>query len=230
MEIEELFKGKFLTSPANIKTKLEKIKAYIFDWDGVFNNGIKFDSTSLFNEVDAMGINMIRFNHYKRKGTMPIMAIITGERNTAAHALADREHFESVYYKIKHKSIALEHLNKQYNILPEEVAFVFDDILDLDVSAQVGIRIMVQRQSCNPLLIKYALDRNLVDYLTANDGNHNAIREASELLMGLTGIYNETLDDRIAFNDLYRKYINTRNAIPTEYYTIDGDTIIAKKL
>jgi 3-deoxy-D-manno-octulosonate 8-phosphate phosphatase (KDO 8-P phosphatase) len=161
---------------------------------------------------------------------MPIMAIITGERNTAAHALAEREHFESTYYKIKHKSTALEHLCKQHNLTPEEVVFVFDDILDLDVSAKVGIRIMVQRQNCNPLLIKYALERNLVDYLTANDGNQNAIREASELLMGLTGIYNETLDDRIAYNDLYRKYITTRNNIPSDFYTIDGDAIVARKL
>ena len=85
-EIEHLFKGRFLTPPANIEAKLEKIKAYIFDWDGVFNNGQKDENnTSLFNEIDAMGINMLRFNHYKRKGAMPIFGIITGERNSAAH-------------------------------------------------------------------------------------------------------------------------------------------------
>ncbi len=230
MEIENLFKGRFLTAPAHIQAKLKKVKAYIFDWDGVFNNGQKDErNTSLFNEIDAMGINMLRFNHYKRIGSMPLFAIITGERNSASHTLAEREHMDAVYYKIKHKSTALEHLCKQHNLTPDEVLFVFDDILDLDVAWKVGIRIMVQRQSSNPLLIHYVLNRNLADYLTANDGNNHALREATELLIGLTGSYDETLNDRIAYNDLYRKYINLRNSLPTAFYTVDNDAIVAKK-
>lgn len=229
MEIEKLFKGRFLIPADKIKVKLEKIKAYIFDWDGVFNNGQKDErNTSLFNEIDAMGINMLRFNHYKRKGSMPLFAIITGERNSASHTLAEREHIDAVYYKIKHKSTALEHLCKQHNLTPEEILFVFDDILDLDVAAKVGVRMMVQRPA-NPLLIKYAEDRQLMDYLTANDGNNHALREVTELAIGLTGRYDETLNDRIAYNDLYRKYITLRNTLPTEFYTVDGDNIVAKR-
>ncbi|HTB32203.1 MAG TPA: phosphatase [Bacteroidia bacterium] len=229
MEIENLFKGRFLTPPANIRSKLEKIKAYIFDWDGVFNNGQKDErNTSLFNEIDAMGINMLRFNHYQRKGKMPLLGIITGERNSASHTLADREHMDFVYYKIKHKSTALEHLCIKHNITPEEVLFVFDDILDLDVAAKVGLRMMVSRPA-NPLVIKYAEERQLMDYLTANDGNSHALREVMELLIGLTGRYDETLNDRIAYNDTYRKFITLRNTLPTDYYTVDGDAIIEKK-
>lgn len=230
MELEKYFKGKFLTPPANILTKLEKVKAYVFDWDGVFNNGQKDErNTSLFNEIDAMGLNMLRFNHYKRKGSMPLFGIITGEKNSASHSLSDREHFDFVYYKIKHKSTALEHICKEHNITPDEVLFVFDDILDLDVAAKVGVRMMVSRPA-NPLVIKYALDRQLADYLTANDSSNHALREVTELLMGLTERFDETLDDRIAYNDTYRKFINLRNSLPTEYYTVDGDNIVARKL
>ncbi len=229
MEIENLFKGRFLTSPADILAKLEKVKVYIFDWDGVFNNGQKDENnTSLFNEIDAMGINMLRFNHYKRKGSMPLFGIVTGERNSASHTFADREHIDFVYYKIKHKRTALEHLCKQHNVTPEEVLFVFDDILDLDVAKKVGVRMMVSR-SANPLLLKYAENNQLMDYLTANDGNNHALREAIEMLIGLTGKYDETISDRIAYNDIYRKFITTRNSLPTEYYTVDGDDIVAKK-
>jgi len=88
---------------------------------------------------------------------------------------------------------------------------------------------MVDRPA-NPLLIKYAENRNLADYLTANDGNNHAVREIVELLIGLTGRYEETLSDRIAYNDLYRKYITLRNTLPTAYYTINGDAIVAKPL
>ncbi len=229
METANLFKGRFLTPAANIQAKLEKIKAYIFDWDGVFNNGQKDErNTSLFNEIDAMGINMLRFNYFKRKGEMPILGIITGERNSASHSLANREHMDFVYYKIKHKSTALEHLCNKHNITPDEVLFVFDDILDLDVAAKVGVRMMVSRPA-NPLLLKYAEERQLMDYLTANDGNNHAVREVVELLIGLTGRYAETLDDRITYNDTYRKFITLRNMLPTEYYTVEGDGIIARK-
>jgi 3-deoxy-D-manno-octulosonate 8-phosphate phosphatase (KDO 8-P phosphatase) len=230
-ELEKLFKGTFLTPPANIQVKLEKIKAYIFDWDGVFNNGQKDENnTSLFNEIDAMGVNLLRFNHYKRKGgTMPLFGIITGEKNSAAHTFSDREHIDFVYYKIKHKSIALEHLCKKRNIAPEEILYVFDDVLDLDVAKKAGVRMMVQRPA-NPLLINYAVSRNLADYLTANDGNNHAVREVVELLIGLTGRYDETISDRIEYNDTYQNFITLRNNLTTEYYTIDGDKIIAKKL
>ena len=230
MEIEKLFKGRFLTPAGEIKNKLEKIKAYIFDWDGVFNNGQKDErNTSLFNEIDAMGINMLRFNHYQRKGAMPFLGIITGEKNTAAHTLAEREHMDFVYYKIKHKSTALEHLCKQHNITPDEVLFMFDDILDLDVAAKVGLRMMVQRPA-NPLVTKYAEDRKLMDYLTANDSNNHAVREVTELLICLSGRFEDTLGDRIAYNDTYRKFITHRNTLPTGYYTIDGDSISPRKL
>lgn len=231
MELEHLFKGHFLTPPAEILAKLKKIKAYIFDWDGVFNNGQKDErNTSLFNEIDAMGINMLRFNHYKRNGeSMPLMGIITGERNYAAHSLSNREHLDFVYYKIKHKSTALEHICTTHNITPEEVLFVFDDILDLDVAAKAGVRMMVQRPA-NPLLINYAEKRHLFDYLTASDSGNHALREITEVLIGITGTFDETVSDRVEYNDLYRRYITLRNTLPTEYYTIDGDTIVAKKL
>jgi len=231
MNIEEFFKGRFYTPTTEILAKLKKIKAYIFDWDGVFNNGQKDErNTSLFNEIDAMGINMLRFNHFKRNhDAMPLLGVITGERNTAAHSLADREHMDFVYYKIKHKSTALEHLCNKHNITPDEVLFMFDDILDLDVAAKVGLRMMVQRPA-NPLVTKYAEDRKLMDYLTGCDSNNHAVREVTELLIGLTGTYDETLSDRIEYNETYRKFITLRNTLPTEYYTIDGDSIIAKKL
>lgn len=229
MEIKELFKGRFITPPANIQVRLEKIKAYIFDWDGVFNNGQKdANNTSFFNEVDSMGLNMLRFNHFKRKGSMPLFGIISGENNSAAYMFAEREHFDTVYYKMKHKSLALEHLCKQHNLNPDEILYVFDDVLDMDIAKEAGIRIMVSR-AANPLLIKYAEKNKLVDYFTANDGNNHAVREAAELLIGLTGRYDETITDRITWKDSYKKYITLRNSLPTKYYTATEDKIVAKK-
>ena len=43
-QIESLFKSvgaDFIISAEEIKNKLKHIKAFIFDWDGVFNAGLK---------------------------------------------------------------------------------------------------------------------------------------------------------------------------------------------
>jgi hypothetical protein len=42
-----------------------------------------------------MGINMLRYNYYIRKGSNPLAGIITGERNPVAITFANREHFQS---------------------------------------------------------------------------------------------------------------------------------------
>lgn len=224
------FKGSFITKPADIQQKLTKIKAYIFDWDGVFNNGQKDEhGSSPFNEVDAMGTNMLRFNHYLRTGFLPIVCVISGERNKAAHTLAKREHFHGVYGGIKYKPEALTHICKACNIKPEEVAFMFDDVLDLSVAAQAGVRIMVSR-ACNPLLMDYVVQQKYADYITASDGNNSAVREAIELMMGLNGTYKQTVEERMHFTEKYKHYLRLRNQSEPFFYTSRESIIVEDKI
>ena len=143
------FKGEFLTSPELMAERLGKIKAFIFDWDGVFNNGVKnANGSSSFSEIDSMGTNMLRFNHFLRNQQIPHTAIITGENNIDAYTFASRECFSAVYYRILTKPDALHHFCAAHNINPSEVAFFFDDVLDLSVAGMVGLRIMAGRY-CN---------------------------------------------------------------------------------
>jgi 3-deoxy-D-manno-octulosonate 8-phosphate phosphatase (KDO 8-P phosphatase) len=219
------FKGNFITPWEAIAEKLEGIKAFVFDWDGVFNNGMKDEKgSSPFSEVDSMGTNLLRFNHYLLNGHNPVFAVISGEHNKAAASLAKREHFHALYSGIRFKVDALKHLCKAYDIQPSEVAFFFDDVLDLSVAAQCGLRIMIPRP-CNPLLVEYAIQHNMVDYLTACEGGNGAVREAVELLTGLGGRYAEVLTQRMNFTETYQAYLAERNEIPTAFYTIQQSTI-----
>ena len=223
--IEQFLKGVFVTDKIGIQEKLPAIKAIIFDWDGVFNNGHKnIDGHSSFSETDSMGTNLMRFNQYLQKNQQVITAIITGENNQCAFNFAHREHFNAVYYKIKHKQTALLHLCKQYEISPDEVLFVFDDVLDFSAAKFAGIRVMVNH-SCNPMLIEYAVKNKLVDYLTAHEGGYGAVREVSELTMCLSDRFDETIENRMQYSELYKKYIHDRNKASTEYYTIHNNEI-----
>ena len=218
-QIEQLFRGDFLAEPAVIYDRLVEIKAYVFDWDGVFNNGEKNENgSSPYNEIDSMGINMLRFNHFLREGQNPVVAVISGERNTAAFTLAGREHFHAVYYKIKNKSEALAHLCHAHNIQPHEVAFFFDDVLDLSMAGSCGLRILVG-DDCNPMFKYLVKTNNFADYITHNDGGDHALREAAELLMGLSGRYDETIMQRVHFSDSYQEYLDARDTQQTVHYT-----------
>lgn len=227
--IAEQFKGKFIVTPEVVREKFLKIKAFVFDWDGVFNNGEKNENaTSLFNEVDAMGTNLLRFNFFQRSGRLPVTAIISGENNSAAFLMATREHFQGVYYGIKYKALALQHLCMTHHLRPEEVAFVYDDVLDLSMAEKCGLRIMVNR-ACNPLLIDFAVANNMVDYVTAADGNGHAVRESTELLLGISGLYNETILSRMNFTNEYLLYLQTRNQVQTVCYTTHASSIVEKQ-
>ncbi|HSU27794.1 MAG TPA: hypothetical protein VLJ68_05390 [Chitinophagaceae bacterium] len=213
--------GKFITDPLQFGKRLSKIRAYLFDWDGVFNDGYKNENgSSPFSEPDSMGINLLRFNHFLRKSTQPVLAILSGEKNSAAFSLAKREHFQDVYFSIKNKIDAVRHICARYQLELEQVAFVFDDVLDLSVAGSAGIRIMVPHASTS-LLVDYAIRNELVDYVTHHSGREHAVRESTELLMTVGGHYDETIRHRIEFTDTYQQYLSQRNQVATRFFTAD---------
>jgi 3-deoxy-D-manno-octulosonate 8-phosphate phosphatase (KDO 8-P phosphatase) len=220
--------GVFITTPAKIAFKLKNIKAFIFDWDGVFNNGEKDEKgSSTFSEIDSMGPNLLRFAYWIKTDKLPVTAILSGEQNSAAFYLSKREHFTSCYYKIANKALALEHFCTQYNIKVGEIAFVFDDVLDLTVSRVVGLRIFINRQaSASPLFDNFVRKNKLADYITASGSGNFAVREACELMIGLQGIYNKVVTERMNYTSSYKKYTDLRNLIPTSFFTTQDETIV----
>ena len=221
--------GEFVSSPFFIKKKLHKIKALIFDWDGVFHSGYKNESgSSSFSESDSMGINMLRFGLYlEHNNQLPFTAIITGENNKTAFYWGKREHLEGVFFKIKNKVELLPHLKETYNINPEEILFVFDDILDLSLAEQCGLRMLIQKKA-NPLFIQYCINNKLCDYVTASSAEEHALREISELTLSLLGRFEETIEKRMEFTGDYQPYITKRNTIPTGIFTLQEGKVIEK--
>jgi 3-deoxy-D-manno-octulosonate 8-phosphate phosphatase (KDO 8-P phosphatase) len=223
------FKGEFLEASFTVAEKLARIKVFVFDWDGVFNNGVKDENgSSAFSEIDAMGTNLLRFNHYLRTGKIPYTVIISGESNKASQVLAKREHFNAVYYKTANKILSFNHLCKHYQIEPAETAFIFDDVLDFSMAKHCGIRIMVSR-TCNPLLIEFAKKNRLADYITDADGGNHAVRESAELLISLSGKYEETIEQRMLFSAGYAQYLKIRNEVQPVFYTSIDSEIIEQK-
>src|ERR1700756_4888394 len=227
--IEKMYEAmgaEFITPVNEVVQKFSQIKAFIFDWDGVFNNGEKIGGgSSSFNEIDSMGTNLLRFAYYLKHKQLSRTAIISGERNESAFYFAQREHFDASYFKIVNKKWALDHICSIYNLKPNEICYFFDDVLDLNIAKEAGLRILINRKA-TALFTNYAKQHNLADYITANSSGNFAVREACEMLMGITGAFDEVITRRMNYDDMYQQYIMARNLPPTHYYTYNNRQII----
>lgn len=225
-ELENIFAqigGQFIVPIDELAQKIKPVKAFIFDWDGVFNDGIKDNyGSSNFSEIDAMGTNLLRFGWWLADGALPLVVVVSGERNLRSFELAKREHYHAAYFRVKHKIEALQHLMATHQLQPHEVAFFFDDALDLSLAEQCGVRIMVRHRG-NPLFKKYVVENGLVDYITGSEGHQFAVREGCELLLGLRQIHDQTIAERTRYQPHYAQYLGQRQALETQYFTVkDG--------
>jgi 3-deoxy-D-manno-octulosonate 8-phosphate phosphatase (KDO 8-P phosphatase) len=229
IDIEDAFTeigGQFIHSAFDLSEKLRTIKAFVYDWDGVFNDGKKGETlASGFSEVDSMGTNMLRFGYYLTHGTLPKTAILSGADNPTAAFMAKREHFDTVYLKAIDKEKALLRFCDTHNITPGEVCFFYDDILDLAVAKKVGLRFAVGRL-CNPIFLNFVSHKGYADYISACQGNEHAVREFSELLLCLMGKETEVIEERSNFSEKYTAYLELRNAAETEMMNINANNKI----
>ena len=221
MDIEKTFSaigGVFLKQVSQIKSELAAVEAFIFDWDGVFNDGFKSGGEgSPFSEIDSMGINFLRFSRWLTSKEIPPIFIITGENNPNAIHLSKRECYNAIFRNFKDKRLALNIIGENYNIQKEHVAVVFDDILDIGIAGACRLAFCVGRKS-TPLFEKYLQDNEICDYITGSSGSDHAVREICELILVLENNYESTLRHRIDFSPEYQQYLKERSRIEPEIF------------
>ncbi len=225
MDIEKTFAGiggLFLRPAFQIKSNLTLIKTFIFDWDGVFNTGAKTgESGSPYSEIDSMGINLLRFSRWLSNKKILEVFIITGENNPSAIKLAQRECYNGIFLNFKDKRRALSIIDEKYHVQKENIAVVFDDILDVGIAELCRLAFFVGRKS-TPMLENYIKEKGICDYITGSGGGNYAVREVCELIMGMEGSYEKTLRQRIDFTPEYQEYLQDRSLLQPELF--DGRT------
>ena len=210
--------GEFLVAYPDFISKALKIKMIIFDWDGVYNGGYKGDGVfSQFSEVDSMGLNMLRFGYKMLTGRLLTAGIISGMDNKNTEMFVRREHLDFKCLGFKDKNEGLRIALQAFGVKPDEVAFMYDDILDLGVAEQCGLRIQA-RCDASPMFARYVREHRLADYVTASTGEGHAVREAMELLLAAIGKYDEAVFSRSHFDEAYSVYIEERNRITAREY------------
>ena len=162
-----------------------------------------------------------------RKIVQPISFYLTCSP-PAAFTFIDRERFHGSYSKFANKLEATKHLCETHCIEPNQICFVFDDVLDLSLAEVAGFRIFIPRKA-NPLFNEYVIKHQLADYVTGASSGESAVREACELLMGLNGNYNEVITERKNFSETYSSYLTLRKATTPVYYTMQDGAVVEVK-
>lgn len=161
--------------------KAKQIKVLLTDVDGVMT-----DSTISFF-TDNEGITH-EIKHFESLDGMGLMYLTTcgirtgiisrGSSNTLEY-WAKILGMEFLFYNTSVKQKALEFLQKEYNIQPEEVAFIGDDLIDLGVLEKVGLPLAVQNSI--PEVKELAL------YTSPRSGGKAAVRDIAEQILKARG-------------------------------------------
>ena len=121
-----------------------------------------------FNTRDGMGLARVR-------ETGVAVAIISGEDSAIVHARAAKLKIDEVFSGVANKLDVVKDLVASHNLAPDEVAYIGDDVNDLDAMQCVGLACAVA-DAAEPI-------RAIAHYVTRQRGGDAAVREVCELII-----------------------------------------------
>jgi 3-deoxy-D-manno-octulosonate 8-phosphate phosphatase (KDO 8-P phosphatase) len=161
------------------------IKLLILDVDGVLTDGsIILDNEGneykSFHVRDGHGIKMVQ------KAGVEV-AIITGRKSKVVERRARELGIKWVFQRCFDKVMAYQELLRKNSLVPEEVAYMGDDIVDASVMAKVGLPVTVA--DADPGVRKFSL------FITKNRGGRGAVRELTDYILESKGLLQGILDE-----------------------------------
>lgn len=161
----------------NYKTLLPNIKTFIFDVDGVLTDGkilITNDGELLrsFDTKDGYAMKCALVQGYK-------IAIITGGRNQGVEERFKELGVYDIYMGAHHKLDAFQDLLDNYDLDPETILYIGDDVPDIPVMEKVGL-------GCCPADAVSDV-KAMADYVSHKNGGEGCVRELIEQVLRVQG-------------------------------------------
>ena len=161
----------------NYKTLLPNIKTFIFDVDGVLTDGkilITNEGELLrsFDTKDGYAMKCALVQGYK-------IAIITGGRNQGVEERFKELGLYDIYMGAHYKLDAFQDLLDNYDLDPETILYIGDDVPDIPVMEKVGL-------GCCPADAVSDV-KAMVDYVSHKNGGEGCVRELIEQVLRVQG-------------------------------------------
>jgi len=156
-----------------IQSKAKKIKLLLLDVDGVLTDGrILLDNQGnelkAFHVRDGHGIKMAQ-----KAGI--IVGIITGRISEVVNIRARELGIKEVHQGAHEKIAVYDSILARYGFRDEEVAYIGDDIVDVDIFKRTGLAVAVD--DADPSVKPH------VDMTTRKAGGRGAVREFINLIL-----------------------------------------------
>lgn len=157
--------------------KAKPIKAIFFDVDGVLTDGkIIYDSEGrelkMFDVRDGLVVS-----HLKKAGF--ILGAITGRESAAVAMRMNELKVDFCHQGVMDKADTCRKLMKHYKLKAKEVAYLGDDLNDVEVFKAVGLAIC---PADAPIYI-----RSQADLVTFAKGGQGVFREVADLILAVQG-------------------------------------------
>ncbi len=156
-----------------LKSKASKIKLLVTDIDGVWTDAKMYytadgELMKSFSTYDGMAVHLLK------QANIPT-AIITGENSAAVAARGKKLMIEDVFLGISDKLEVFQTLLDKYELSPDEVAYIGDDVNDYEVMQVAGL---TASPSSTP-----AFNILKPDILLDRVGGDGAFREFADIIL-----------------------------------------------
>lgn len=153
--------------------KAKRIKCLVSDVDGVLTDGLLFidnhgNELKAFNVQDGMGLKLLMAAGIH-------VAIITTSQNLVIDHRMKQLGVELFYKGRVNKNQSFLELKQKLHMSNDEIAYIGDDLPDLEIIKQVGLGVAVN--NAVPLVKEFAT------WITEQSGGHGAVRELCDLIL-----------------------------------------------
>ncbi len=161
-----------------------RIAMLVLDVDGILTDGgLYYDATGglmkRFDVHDGLGVSLAH------KAGISV-AIISGMQSIAVEFRSRHMNISECHLGIKDKIACLDALRVTYGLEWEQIAYMGDDWVDLEVMRMVGLAISVPNGQPEV--------RARADYVTRASGGRGAVREAIRKILTASGKFEECLN------------------------------------
>ena len=168
----------------DLKDKIKKIRLILMDVDGVLTDesigyGPFSDELKIFNIKDGLGIKLAQ-------SAGLAVGIISSRSSEALKIRAYELGIEVVYQGQKNKIDAYQQIKKELYVSDEQIAYIGDDLPDLEILRVVGFSVAV-KNACEEV-------KNIVDFITNKSGGKGAIRDVIELILREQGKWEQVIN------------------------------------
>ncbi|MEP2770539.1 MAG: HAD-IIIA family hydrolase [Fulvivirga sp.] len=164
--------------------KARKVKALIFDVDGVLTDGrITYtengDELKSFNVKDGQIIRFLKENGI-------IVGAITGRESEIVSRRSKELKLDFYYQGAESKQEKYEQIKKDYCLSDNDVAYIGDDIIDMYILKHAGF-------SAAPHdALTYVKDQ--VDFVSTKNGGEGVLREVADMILASKGKLEQVLN------------------------------------